>query len=410
MNISELLVGISVQHMAIVGRTGSGKTYAAKGAIVEPLLTLNRRVCIIDPTGVWWGLRSSADGKSAGFPIAVFGGPHADVPIVAGSAAALAELIAKHNVPAVIDLSEFLIGDRHAFMEEFAAVLYRDNRTPLHLVIDEADEFAPQNPLPETRRMLHRIDQIVRRGRVRGFRVMLITQRPAVLHKNVLTQANTLVAMRLTAPQDRKAIEDWIKGQADAVQGREVLNTLAKLQRGEGWVWAPEQDVLVREQFPRIQTFDSGRTPEDGQEIEQPTRLADVDLDAIRGSLEEAQREAEENDPKHLRARIRELEEQLDSDGAPAADPEALVAAEQRGYDRGQSAGLAEGYNRALEHARSALARLIPMQTEAGMSISAPTFEAKKWTRPPTRRAHVVSVDFDALSQVKKKRVGSVVS
>lgn len=65
---------------------------------------------------------------------------------------------------------------------------------------------------------------------------MLITQRPAAIHKNVLTQANALIAMRLPAPQDRKAVEEWIKGQADAEEGRAVLASLSRLQRGEGWV------------------------------------------------------------------------------------------------------------------------------------------------------------------------------
>ena len=38
------------QHLAIVGKTGTGKTYMAKG-LVEWLLDLERRVCVIDPTG-----------------------------------------------------------------------------------------------------------------------------------------------------------------------------------------------------------------------------------------------------------------------------------------------------------------------------------------------------------------------
>ena len=40
---------------AIVGTTGAGKTFAAKGA-VEALLAEGRRVIIIDPTGAWYGL------------------------------------------------------------------------------------------------------------------------------------------------------------------------------------------------------------------------------------------------------------------------------------------------------------------------------------------------------------------
>jgi hypothetical protein len=272
------------QHLAIVGKAGSGKTYAAKG-LVEGLLRDKRRVCILDPTGVWWGLRSSADGDAPGFPVAVFGGAHADVPIGEQSGAVLAGLLASQNLPAIVDLSEMLIGQRHRFVTDFAESLYRDNRTPLHLVIDEADEFCPQNPMPETKRMLHHVDRIVRRGRVRGFRVMLITQRPAVLHKNVLTQANTLIAMRLTAPQDRNAVKAWVDGQGDAEQGAQVLKSLAGLTRGTGWVWAPELSFLERVPFPLIETFDSSRTPGDDETIAEPTTLAAVDVDDIRASL-----------------------------------------------------------------------------------------------------------------------------
>ena len=57
------------QHIAVLGKTGSGKTFAMKGALVEPLLEGGRRVGIVDPTGAWWGLRSSRDGKGPGFPL-----------------------------------------------------------------------------------------------------------------------------------------------------------------------------------------------------------------------------------------------------------------------------------------------------------------------------------------------------
>jgi hypothetical protein len=42
--------------------------------------------------------------------------------------------------------------------------------------------------------------------------VIAITQRPAALHKHGLSQADTLIALKLVAPQDRKAVEEWIKG------------------------------------------------------------------------------------------------------------------------------------------------------------------------------------------------------
>src|SRR5271170_7601919 len=53
-------------RIAIVGTAGSGKTYAAKG-FVERLLETGARVAIVDPLGVWWGLRASADGAAPGY-------------------------------------------------------------------------------------------------------------------------------------------------------------------------------------------------------------------------------------------------------------------------------------------------------------------------------------------------------
>ena len=61
---------------------------------------------IVDPLGVWWGLRASADGGEAGYPVVVFGGKHADVPLTAEIGAALGRLVAGEALACVIDLSE----------------------------------------------------------------------------------------------------------------------------------------------------------------------------------------------------------------------------------------------------------------------------------------------------------------
>src|ERR1700749_3300950 len=84
------------KHLGILGINGRGKTYTAKGC-VETLLERKQRVCIIDPTGVWWGLKSSATGKSGGFPVVVFGGEHADLPISGLHGETIAEAIGTSN-------------------------------------------------------------------------------------------------------------------------------------------------------------------------------------------------------------------------------------------------------------------------------------------------------------------------
>lgn len=273
------------ERLAIVGTSGSGKTYAAKG-LVEHLLAVGARVCVVDPLGVWWGLRACAEGETPGFPVVVFGGRHADVPLHEGSAAVLARLVGERQLACVIDLSELgSAAARRRFMTSFAEVLYEANAEPLHLVLDEADLWAPQRPLPEANALLGRIEEIVRRGRVRGFVPWLITQRPAVVHKDVLSQADILIMMKLTSSQDRDAVGGWIEGQADRAEGKRILADLPKLARGEGYLWAPSDDVLTRVTFPEIRTFDSSRTPKRGERITAPRTLAAVDLSAITAAL-----------------------------------------------------------------------------------------------------------------------------
>lgn len=51
-----------------IGSSGTGKTYDA-GTAIEKVLHAKSRVCIVDPLGVWWGLRLQPDGKSSGFNV-----------------------------------------------------------------------------------------------------------------------------------------------------------------------------------------------------------------------------------------------------------------------------------------------------------------------------------------------------
>jgi len=80
-------------HIAFVGKTGSGKTGSAKSGTVEPALAAGERVCVIDPTGAWWGLRLGIDGNSKGLPIYVFGGDHGDFPLLGTQGEMIAEAI-----------------------------------------------------------------------------------------------------------------------------------------------------------------------------------------------------------------------------------------------------------------------------------------------------------------------------
>jgi hypothetical protein len=173
----------------------------------------------------------------------IFGGDHGDVPLEATAGKVIADVVIEHPGAYVVDLSAF---DSKAaemrFAGDFLERLYRAKKRetgPLLLVVDEADVFAPQRPGPEQTRTLGALEAIVRRGRIKGLGDLLITQRAAVLNKNVLTQTEVLVVMQTTGPQDRAAIDEWIAGNGTRDERDEVLGSLASLERGEAWVWSP---------------------------------------------------------------------------------------------------------------------------------------------------------------------------
>src|ERR1700756_1476117 len=263
--------------IAILGKKGRGKTFTAKG-LVERLLQMQRRVLVLDPLSVWWGLKSAADGKSPGFPIPVFGGPHADIPLHDAAGPIIGELVISSGISAVLDMGQMRKAEQARLVADLLDYLYPLNRDPLWLVLEEADAFAPQQPMGDMTRVLGEVDRIARRGRNFGFRLISITQRPAKLNKDVLTQLSTLIALGVTSPQDRDAIKAWVDGNADRDKARDVYDSLAHLKVGEGWIWAPDHSLLKRVKFPPITTLDTSKTPKAGDARIPAPVLAHTDI------------------------------------------------------------------------------------------------------------------------------------
>lgn len=319
-------------RLALVGTSGSGKTHTAC-TCVERLLHLKARVVVVDPLDVWYGLRLKADGVMPGFPVVVFGGAHGDLPITEHSGSLIGETVATMAESCIVSLGG--LGSKSAerrFMLAFLESLYRNaTKEPVHLIFDEADLWAPQRTSePQLQNLM---EQIVRRGRVKGFIPYLITQRPAVLSKDVLSQADGLIAMKLTSSQDRDAIGAWIEGQADRADEKKMLARLPQLERGSGVVWIPGRAILKEAQFPARETFDSSRTPKRGEAV-RSAALKPIDLGAVKERLASIEVETAANDPKKLKAEIAALKRQVAAGGG-APDPGALRVAEERGFERG---------------------------------------------------------------------------
>lgn len=377
--------------IAVLGKKGRGKTYCAKG-IVERLLDLGHRVIVLDPLSTWWGLRLSSDGKREGYPIVVFGGPHADIEIDDKSGKALAGALLAEKINAVIDLGLMRKAEQARLVADLLDELFTHNRSPLTIVLEEADAFAPQQPMGDMIRVLSEVDRIARRGRAFGFRLISITQRPAKLNKDVLTQLSTLVALGVTSPQDRDAIKAWVEGNADRGQAKEVYDSLAGLPVGTGWVWAPDQGILDKIAFPRIKTLDTSATPKGGERRFEPHRLAPTDLDRLRGQMIAKSPDA---------APAPKMGRQSTVLPAPA-DPNAIRAAEDRGrragFEDGKRVGYADGYRAAQREAQLAVAALKP---DEGTLASLPAAPRPALNAPKTSQA---PADDDATSIGPERR------
>lgn len=374
-------------RIGIIGTTGAGKTYSA-GTAVERILARNGRVIIPDPLGVWWGMALSSDGKRPSpwrerEKLVIFGGEHGDLPINEQHGALIGETVAGMAESAIIDLSGF--GTKAAevrFMLAFLTALYRHaSNEPVHLIFDEADMWAPQQERDkgEAPKLLGMMETVIRRGRVRGFIPWLITQRPAVLNKNVLSMIDGLVALKLTSSQDRNAIGAWIEGQADREEGKRILASLPSMQQGEGVVWVPARGVLETAKFPVKATFDSSRTPKRGEKREWRD-LKPLDLDSLKGRLTAIEEETKANDPRQLKAEVARLTRELaKAEKARAVPPKAeIVHANPDDIAKAREEGRAIGYAEGINAAAQAIAAL------GGKPSKRPAAPSSPCTPPPT--------------------------
>ena len=310
------------QTFAIVARKRVGKTYTAS-VMAEEFIKAKIPIVVLDPTGAWWGLRSSADGQSDGFPVIIIGGSHADVPLDEHSGKIIADLVVDHPGFYVIDFSlteSEAAQDR--FATDFGQHFYRRKESakfPMHLFIDEADCFMPQRPFPGQQRMLGAYDTIVRRGGIRGIGVTMITQRPAVLNKNALSQSETLIALQLSSGIDQDAVDDnWVKRNGSTEQRKVMMNSLASLQKGEAWIWSPSWlECFEKVNIRQRETFNSIRHAAESRRENNHSGKVGLALKLIlkqtwRASIKNAAADKiKENDPAELKKQLASAKRQI---------------------------------------------------------------------------------------------------
>ena len=150
--------------------------------------------------------------------------------------------------------------------------LWSDGASPMLFVCEEAHRFAPADRTAgfgPTRRALMRI---AKEGRKYGVSLGLVTQRPAELDPTIISQCNTLFAMRMANERDQALLRSAVTdGLANLLAFVPSLGTREVIGVGEGMPLPARLTfkTLAAEQVPHSEAFDQSELEMgEGGEIE----------------------------------------------------------------------------------------------------------------------------------------------
>jgi hypothetical protein len=288
----------------VTGKSGGGKSNTVS-VVIEKLLDRGLPVMVVDIDGEYYGLKEEYEILHVGAD------EECDLVVNEEHAGKLAELALEQNVPIILDVSSFLDeSEARDLLTAVARNLFAKEKKlkqPFLLVVEEVHEYIPEGGgLDECGRMLIKA---AKRGRKHGLGVVGVSQRPADVKKDFITQCDWLVWHRLTWENDTKVVS--------RILGREYADAIEGMDDGEAFVLTDWSERVRRVQFDRKETFDAGATPglDDFERPELKSVSSDLvqDLEAI--SEAEERRESRiqelEREVADKEERIEELEKQL---------------------------------------------------------------------------------------------------
>ncbi|MDA4115822.1 MAG: DUF87 domain-containing protein [Thaumarchaeota archaeon] len=191
---------VATGRTCVIGASGSGKSYAV-GVICEELCKSQVPFAIVDTEGEHSGLKEKYE------VVLVGDDPTCDLQwssLDLGQLASQAPDIA----PLILDVSETEAPKEK--VGELLSRIYEEverRRTPYLVVVEEADRFIPQNG-----ERVPIFGEIARRGRKRGIGLMVCTQRPSLVDKNILSQCGNQLIGKLVIKNDLQAVAQFFSG------------------------------------------------------------------------------------------------------------------------------------------------------------------------------------------------------
>lgn len=237
----------------VIGSSGSGKSYTV-GVICEELCKNHVPFALIDIEGEYPALKEKYE--------AIWIGEEEQCDL-RWSAIDLDEL-AKHALyspPLILDLSD--VSSPKEKVSKLLTGIYSEiskQRVPYLIVLEEADRFIPQS-----KDKLQIFDEIARRGRKRGLGLMLCTQRPSLVDKNVLSQCANQLIGKLVIKNDLQSVAQFF-------QSRGLPKQLTSLSPGMFYALGGMSPIPACIKIRKRITRHGGITPKLASRIVKPSK------------------------------------------------------------------------------------------------------------------------------------------
>jgi hypothetical protein len=185
------------ERTCVLGSSGSGKSYTV-GVLCEELCRNEVPFAIVDTEGEHTGLKEKFE--------TIWVGEENNSDLSWGNLD-LADLArqAPDISPLILDVSD--LSDPRVKVASFVEALYEtltERRTPYLIVVEEADKFIPQYG-----QRVPIFAEVARRGRKRGLGIMICSQRPSLVDKNVLSQCGNQLIGKLIIQNDLQSVAQF---------------------------------------------------------------------------------------------------------------------------------------------------------------------------------------------------------
>lgn len=370
-------------RLLITSNSGGGKSWLIRRLLEQTAGQIQQ--IVIDPDGEFATLREQFD-----FVIAAAHG--GDALAHPKTAQLLARRLLETGVSAILDIYDLKKHERQSFVRIFCETLVEAPKHlwhPVLIVLDEAHIFAPESAPAEAKAA---VADLATRGRKRGFALAAATQRLAKLDKDTAADLVNKLIGRTTLDVDIKRVADEL-----GMTYRQAWEAVHALNPGEFYAVGPAISPAVQ----RLKVGSVRTThPKVGDRTLRAPPKPTAAIRAVLPKLADLPREAETEarTVAELKAQVTGLRRELTlAQRAPAAvpgrpaatpDPKLLVAAEERGYQRGWSAAQA-AWAQALKTLKSSLGQALEsaFQSVMGTLKSASVAGASPAARKPAGAA-----------------------